>query len=376
MFMFHLRTQEQATVSFRPARKMNLWNTPPTPTQAKAFLGIGTKSAIFNFNPDEVKWAYKNNTVSRDTIGGRVVQVLSSSVEAMTVTGRAGSRERLQIFAKDLKDLMQYHIKTSEPVNFKVPSRNWDFRVYIQNISSLGWDATSTSYPYELTLTIQEDLNNIIDFKIKQDVFENLVQGMGYNPLYHGGNLTEATRYIEAMSNALGFVNLGSSSSSDNGGLGTGKYKPRSTGDGGNQGMANALLAKAGNAIDSVPKVSTERFITVREIYALAYWALDALGNLTGSNLQDVAIKATAVSCCETQRHDTQAQAEAVRGKIAYGLWQMNEGLGTSLWDPIIAALRMAEEYYQQQWLYWSCGRDSNVNGYKKYIDQVRSEVS
>lgn len=353
---------------------MAIWNTPPAPTQAKAFLGVDTLKAIFSFNPDEVKWSYKNNTVSRDTIGGRVVQILSASAEGMTVIGRAGSRERLQIFAKDLKNLMQYHIKTGEAVNFKVPSRNWDFKVYIQNVASLGWDVTTTSYPYQITLTIEDDLNNVINHKLREDTFANILKGIGYNPEYHGGNSAEAIRYIEAMKNALGAIDIGSSAASRDSGLGAGKYKPRETGDGGNASMAKRLLDQAD--LNSVPKISSGDKLEVAEIYALAYWALQQMGNLTGSELKEIAIISTAVSWCETQTHNVKAKNPDATDGTAYGLWQMNDGLGTSLWDPVIAALRMAEEYYQQGWRYWACapGHSGSYN-YTKFINQVRSIV-
>lgn len=173
------------------------------PTQARAVIGTGNIQHVFAMNPDEVKWAYKNNTVSRDTIGGRVVQVLSSTVDVMTITGRAGSRRELQVMSNNLKKIMQYQVKTSEPVNFKVPSRNWNFLVYIQNISGLGWDVTTTSYPYEINLMIQDDLTGIAAKSINKSVFESLTLGMGYNPEFHGGSYAEATQYIEGMKNAL-----------------------------------------------------------------------------------------------------------------------------------------------------------------------------
>lgn len=173
------------------------------PTQARAMIGIGDIQHVFSMNPDEVKWSYKNNSVSRDTIGGRVVQILSATVEAMSISGRAGSRRELQIMSSNLKKIMQYQIKTGEPVNFKVPSRNWDFLVYIQNVSGLGWDVTTTSYPYQLSLTIQDDLTGISQKVVNQEIFDSLTKGIGYNPEYHGGNTGEATKYIEAMQNAL-----------------------------------------------------------------------------------------------------------------------------------------------------------------------------
>lgn len=352
---------------------MGQWNTVPTPTQAKAYLGVTGTNAIFTFNPDEVKWSYKNNTVSRDTIGGRVVQILSSDAESMIINGRAGSREALQTLGRQFKNIMSYQVKTGNTVDFKVPSRDWEFKVFLQSVSGLGWDVGATSYPYQIALNIKDDLSGLLEQKLREDAFMSLAKGIGYNPAFHGGDPASAARYVESMLGAIDSISLAGNSAYEEETSGKkGKYKARETGGGGNATMAKALLARAD--LDNVPQVSEERFITIAEIYALAYWALDQIGNLSGDELKEVAIIATAVSCCETQSHDTQAKAQAVND-MAYGLWQMNEGLGTSLWDPVVSALHMAEKYYASGWAYWSCGPDKTRN-HAQYLDEVRSVAS
>lgn len=184
------------------------------PTQARAMIGVSELQHVFSMNPDEVKWSYKNNTVSRDTIGGRVVQILSATTESMTVTGRAGSRRELQILSKNLKDIMQYQIKTGGPVHFKVPSRNWDFLVFLQNVSSLGWDVSTTSYPFQLTLMIKDDLTGVADKVIEGLTFDKMSKGIGYNPKFHGGDAASAMRYVESMLGAIDAIDSGAGSSS------------------------------------------------------------------------------------------------------------------------------------------------------------------
>lgn len=182
------------------------WNTKPNPTQARASIGNSAVNHYFLFNPDEVKWSVANNTVSRDTIGGRVVQILSSKVDQMTVVGRAGSRDELQRFALNLKSIMNWQIKNQSPVYFKVPSKKWNFKVYVQNVSSLGWDYAATSYPYELTLLVQEDLTGLTSKVIQKNTLSRLAEGIGYVEDFHGGNAEEALATSEAYLNTIGYL--------------------------------------------------------------------------------------------------------------------------------------------------------------------------
>ena len=182
------------------------WNTKPLSTQAKASIGNSSISHSFLFNPDEVKWSISNNTVSRDTIGGRVVQLLSSKVDQMTVVGRAGSREELQRFAFNMKQIMDYQIKNQSPVNFKVPSKKWNFLVYVQNVSSLGWDYSATSYPYEISLVVEDDLTGLTNKIIQKDTLTRLAQGIGYQEGFHGGYAENALATSEAYLNTVGYL--------------------------------------------------------------------------------------------------------------------------------------------------------------------------
>src|SRR3954471_741544 len=129
--------------------------------QAHAFIGNQQVHHTFKFNPDSANWDYKENISSQDTIGGRVVQLLSVNVGAVTVQGKAGSRAELQRLADNIRTLMDFHIRTSLPVNFRVPSRGWNFLVFVQAMPQIGWDVAATSYPYSLTLVVQEDLTGV-----------------------------------------------------------------------------------------------------------------------------------------------------------------------------------------------------------------------
>ncbi|MFM7795322.1 MAG: C40 family peptidase [Candidatus Nitrosotenuis sp.] len=174
--------------------------------QTPASLSCPTVVHTFAFNPDEVKWSISNNSITRDTIGGRVVQLLSARVEQMTVSGKAGSRAELQRLALNLKKIMDYQTTSQYPVKFSVPSKGWNFKVYVQNVSSLGWDYAATTYPYELTLLVDEDSTGLTNLQIREETLSRLATGIGYVDKYHGGNAEEALAISETYLNSVGYL--------------------------------------------------------------------------------------------------------------------------------------------------------------------------
>lgn len=190
------------------------WNdnhsTVPAPTKVGAFLGNDQVFHTFRFNPSEAEWSYKESMFSQDTLGGRVVQVLSTNIEALTVQGSAGSRRELQKLAANIRDIMQFHIETLHPVYFRVPSRNWNFSVYVEAMPQIGWDVQSTSYPYTLQLRILEDISGTKSEQIRNRAIAGITrlnQGIGYIPGVHGGNADQFVSITEVLAENL--VNAG-----------------------------------------------------------------------------------------------------------------------------------------------------------------------
>lgn len=203
------------------------WNTKPSPTQAHAYLGTKGAFHTFRFNPDTVNWAYQENTISMDTIGGRVVQLLSVNVQGLTVEGKAGSRGELQRLAENVRSIMNFHIRTSLPVSFKVPSRRWNFRVYVEAMPQMGWDYSATTYPYSIQLQIVDDLTGIQAKKLERSALSRLITGIGYSPSVHGGDPQGFTKIVKSVTAANGSdAGNGSPASASSSGGGTGYITP------------------------------------------------------------------------------------------------------------------------------------------------------
>lgn len=185
---------------------------------SSAFLGNSNVFHTFKFNPYAVNWSYSDNTRSFDTLGGRVVQLLSAKLDGMTVQGVAGSRAELQKTARDLKNIMDFHIKTQDPVSFKVPSREWDFLVYLQSVGNLGWDVQTVVYPYQLNLSVVNDLSGIKTKEINAQTLDRLATGIGYNPNVHGGDGPGFAELVNNLQLAYKTQNTGGIDEGDEGG--------------------------------------------------------------------------------------------------------------------------------------------------------------
>lgn len=206
--------------------------------QAHAYLGTESAHHVFKFNPSQVQWSYKQNTMSTDTIGGRVVQLLSVSVDGIQVGGVAGSRSELQKMAENVRAVMNYHIKTMRPVSFRVPSRRWDFKVYVTAMPQMGWDVAATAYPYSLQLAVDEDLTGVKVPEMQALALLRLYKGVGYDPAFHGGDPQGFDKIVKTV--------LAASQSTANGGSGDGAAPDLGGGSKGEAALKVALEFKGG----------------------------------------------------------------------------------------------------------------------------------
>lgn len=131
------------------------------------------------FNIDSLSWGYDMTTNSTDTLGGRVIQVLNVKVQGMTMEGMAGSRKNIVVLYALCKQAMDKHVETERPVRLIVPSRDWQFDVYITSFPSVGWDLKTVGYKYRISLDVDEDFGSLTE-KVKSSEIKRMARGMGY----------------------------------------------------------------------------------------------------------------------------------------------------------------------------------------------------
>lgn len=136
------------------------------------------------FNPNEVNWGYTLNTASYDTLGGRVVQILSAKIDTLNWKAVAGSRRNLLRVYEKVQSIMEKHAETQMPVRLVVPSRQWTFDVYVTSMPAMSFDTKTVSFGYDLTLEIDEDFGSVTQTIMTREL-ERISATIGYNEDYH-----------------------------------------------------------------------------------------------------------------------------------------------------------------------------------------------
>jgi len=142
------------------------------------------------FGPNTLSWGYKLRTVTTDTLGGRVIQILGVQMEDLSFQAYAGDRKRLIEVATEVERIMEKHIATGGPVQLLVPSRGLDFQVYVRSLPSVDFKLNSVGYPYTLRLKVDFDNTEVSRFVIRNEL-KNLSAGIGYTKGWSGGDLSE-----------------------------------------------------------------------------------------------------------------------------------------------------------------------------------------
>ena len=170
---------------------------------ARAFLGNQAVGGFLPFNPNSVAIPYRQQQASRDTMGGRVVQLLAVSVDDMTVDGVAGSRRKLLDISRLVARVMRWQIDTQLPVHFRVATRKWDFLVYVRAMPAIRWDLKTVDYPYQLTLAVQEDLG-VYTPSVLHGQLARLRKGIGYSDDFSGGDAAGSQQIVSYLMQAAG----------------------------------------------------------------------------------------------------------------------------------------------------------------------------
>lgn len=161
--------------------------------------------APFPYFPNSLNWDYSLNTASFDTLGGRVVQVLSVKVESLTLQGDAGSRANLQLLYLAINDLQNSQIQSQNSCTLSLPSRNWSFQVWIHSFPQFGWDYKTVTYPYQLQMEVDMDsgIPDELSASIVGAAFSNLQDSIGFDTTWNGLNPT-GQQGVDQMLNSGG----------------------------------------------------------------------------------------------------------------------------------------------------------------------------
>ena len=145
-----------------------------------ASLTHGTKNIVFRTSPNSVMWSYKLNTATENTYGGRVIQLLSTSMEDLKVViecGLGGWNYAMQV-AEFMRNML-IDQRDGTPGRFQYTTRGWDLKVYAVSIPFQD-SVTETTRELELSFKIQEDMNAILTRQTVSAELAKLKEGIGF----------------------------------------------------------------------------------------------------------------------------------------------------------------------------------------------------
>ena len=149
-------------------------------------LTLRDKTIYLPYNPNTSYWDYELNRQVIDTYGGRVVQLLSVKTSSMSIEGESGTRARLLKLYSDLKELQDLQTQLQSPAHLVIPvsfaeNGKIDQWVWVRDMQ-VSINVESVTYPYKLTLEIQEQGSKQVGDIIKDiaQKFQHFSPNIGY----------------------------------------------------------------------------------------------------------------------------------------------------------------------------------------------------
>jgi hypothetical protein len=162
----------------------------------------------FRFNPDSVKWSYKANTRQWDTKGGRVVQLLSCTIEDLMLTGWIGKAKdadqykQMERFEDWVISTMDYQNRSGKPIRFVYRPRNWDARVFLKTYPNVTYDVTTACPRFTVTLVVAEGLDSLA-YISSHEALNRLKDGIDWQRTQYNSIVSGDAKWKEAYDQLL-----------------------------------------------------------------------------------------------------------------------------------------------------------------------------
>lgn len=164
---------------------------------AKALATLG--GLPLRTNPNEIRWNFKMKTTETRTIGGKVIQILGTTLSDLTVRGtfgpglkEEGDTEGWQNQLRFRKQVERWAQQASvagkaQPLRFTYAPRKWDFRVFIRSLSPISMTNEEINPEWELALFPVDDGASAIINGAKDLYIARLAEGVGWKQSDYNG---------------------------------------------------------------------------------------------------------------------------------------------------------------------------------------------
>jgi hypothetical protein len=182
-----------------------------------ATLGItGGPSIAFRIDPEQIEWDFQVITNVVETVGGRVIQIIGSYLNNMTITGSFGqdhstplgvSWRQAQAFLNLITQIMEYQsrdanqqAKMQPPAVFSYPPKGYRFQVYVDSLTDANGSSNSL---YMTPGTINQ--RYVLSLFIVQDASEGLVVAGTENGVLNKKAEAAIAAYMARISAGVGW---------------------------------------------------------------------------------------------------------------------------------------------------------------------------
>ena len=152
------------------------------PHRGIASLYFNGQTLRFRTNPNEIWWSYRLNTHVEQTYGGRVVQILSTSIDDLTIKidcGRGGW-EYMNKVVDFLRQMMIEQRKDGgKTATFNYTTRRWKMKVYALSVPFQD-TVTATVRELEIRFKVQEDITGEMSKLALDTELARLQDGIGF----------------------------------------------------------------------------------------------------------------------------------------------------------------------------------------------------
>jgi len=148
-------------------------------------MGVATIQAQstlqLRVDPESMTFGYVLNSKTEPTYGGKVIQILSTTITDLTVPCVAGSGRRQYVVqvATFFKEMMTWQRDSQNVGRFSYPPRNYNLQVYAASLQ-FSEATENVIFPFTMKFKVSEDAGGIVSGAIAQAEIDRLKEGIGY----------------------------------------------------------------------------------------------------------------------------------------------------------------------------------------------------
>lgn len=153
------------------------------------------KRYTFEINPSSASIGYKLKVTSDKTYGGKVVQILNSSIDTITISGQITQKNKntrewggtdclirnMEEFEDNITALMEYQVDTKDSVRLSFPALGWDANVFITSYGDVKYDTVCGVATYTIRMSVDTASAGLMEYARYAELdFDAIPDGVGW----------------------------------------------------------------------------------------------------------------------------------------------------------------------------------------------------